>query len=234
VPDLTLSSGVWASDSRHTAGMPPSARPALTAALTAGLLLVGAAPAAPAAEVTSIPVSCSEGTVVIEWDDLTYDLDGTCGVVVIAADDTEVTIPAARTIVVRGEGNVVHAKPADRLRVLGSHQRVDVVSVRVLRVASPGSVVTVDGLAEEVSLGKRHADLRAGQVSELVVEGRGHEVRARRGFTVRVPGSHSSLGFRRLETVRVSGDDNTVRVRRGRTHVADTGDRNTIRVHRRA
>ena len=233
MPDLTLSNGVWATDCRHTAGMSTTARALLTVPLTAGLFLAPTA-TAPANAGVPIPVSCSDGPVVIEWDDLTYDLDGTCGLVVIAADNTEVTIPAARTIVVRGEGNVVHAKPADRLRVLGSQQRVGVVSVRVLRVASPGSVVTVDGLAEEVSVAKRRADLRAGQISELVVDGRGHEVRARRGFTVRVPGSSSSLGFRRLETVRVSGDDNTVRVRRGRTQVTDTGDRNRIRVHRRA
>jgi hypothetical protein len=66
------------------------------------------------------------------------------------------------------------------------------------------------------------------------VAGRGHEVRARRAFTVRVPGAHSSLGFRRLDTLQVSGDANTVRVRRGRTQVSDSGHRNAIRVHRRA
>ncbi len=213
--------------------MSSNARARTTAALTTGLL-VTAALTAPATAAIPIPVSCTDGTVVLEWDDLTYDLDGTCGVVVIDADDTEVTIPSSRVVVVRGEGNVVHAKPTDRLRVLGSHQRVDVVSVRVLRVASRGSVVSVEGLAEEVSVGKRQAQLRAGQVSELVVAGRGHQVRARRAFTVRVPGAHSSLGFRRLDTLQVSGDANTVRVRRGRTQVSDSGHRNAIRVHRRA
>jgi hypothetical protein len=235
VPDLTLSSGVCASGRRHTVGMSSPPRALLTTVVATGLLLAGLVPAPPGAQAAGIPihVSCTDGTVVLEWDGLTYDLDGTCGVVVIAADNTEVTIPSSRTVVVRGEGNVVHAKPTDRLRVLGSHQRVDVVSVRALHVASPGSVVTVDGLAEEVSVDKRRADLRAGQVSELVVAGRGHDVRARRGFTVRVTGSHATLGFRRLETLRVSGDDNAVRVRRGRTEVSDTGERNTIRVRRR-
>jgi hypothetical protein len=236
VPDLTLSSGVYASNRRHTVGMSSPPRALLTTTVTAGLLLAGLVPASPGAQAAGIPipVSCTDDTVVLEWDDLTYDLDGTCGVVVIDADNTEVTIPSSRMVVVRGEGNVVHAKPTDRLRVLGSHQRVDVVSVRVLRVASPGSVVTVDGLAEEVSVGKRRAHLRAGQVSELVLAGRGHDVRARRGFTVRISGSHTTLGFRRLETLRISGDDNTVSVGRGRTEVSDTGKRNTIRVHRRA
>lgn len=171
----------------------------LATALSTGLVAAGAALPAPAqATGLPIPVDCTDRRVVLEWDGLTYDLQGTCGVVVIAADDTEVSIPAARKVVVRGAGNVVHAKPADRVRVLGRDQRVDVVSVRALRVASPGSVATVTGLAEEASIAKRRARLTADRLSELVVEGHHHTVRVRRGTTVvRDDGRHNTIRVHR-------------------------------------
>ncbi|MGH3347078.1 MAG: hypothetical protein ACRDO4_08850 [Nocardioides sp.] len=171
----------------------------LSIALTSGLVVAGAALPTPAqATGLPIPIDCSDRRVVLEWDGLTYDLQGTCGVVVIAADDTEVSIPAARKVVVRGEGNVVHAKPADRVRVLGRDQGVDVVSVRALRIASPSSVVTVTGLAEQASVGERRARLTADRLSELVVEGHHHTVRVRRGTTVvRNDGRHNTIRVHR-------------------------------------
>lgn len=176
-----------------------SSRPlALALALVGATASLTALPAPTQAAGLPIPVDCTDRRVVLEWDGLTYDLQGTCGVVVVAADHTEVTIPASRRIVVRGEGNVVHAKPADRLRVLGRDQRVDVVSVRSLRVASPGSVVTVTGLAEEASVAKRRARLTADRLSELVVEGHHHTVRVRRGTTVvRDDGRHNTIRVHR-------------------------------------
>ena len=161
----------------------PSRPLALALALVGAAASLTALPAPAQAAGLPIPVDCTR-RVVLTWDGLTYDLQGTCGVVVIAADDTEVSIPAARTVVVRGEGNVVHAKPADRVRVLGRDQRVEVVSVRALRVASPGSVVSVTGLADEASIAKRRARLTADRLGELMVEGHHHTVRVRRGTTV--------------------------------------------------
>lgn len=175
----------------------PSCPLALALALVGATASLTALPAPAQADGLPIPVDCTR-RVVLTWDGLTYDLQGTCGVVVIAAEDTEVSIPAARKVVVRGEGNVVHAKPTDRLRVLGRDQRVDVVSVRALRIASPGSVVTVTGLAEEVSVAKRRARLTADRLSELVVEGNHHTVRVHRGTTVvRDDGRHNRIRVHR-------------------------------------
>jgi len=175
-----------------------SSRPlALALALVGAAASLTALPTSAQAGGLPIPVDCTR-RVVLTWDSLTYDLQGTCGVVVIAADDTEVSIPAARKVVVRGEGNVVHAKPADRLRVLGRDQRVEVVSVRALRVASPGSVVTVSGLAEKASVAKRRARLTADRLSELVVEGHHHTVRVHRATTVvRNDGRHNTIRVHR-------------------------------------
>jgi hypothetical protein len=170
---------------------------ALALALTGAAASLTALPAPAEAAGLPIPVDCTR-RVVLTWDGLTYDLQGTCGVVVIAADDTEVSIPAARKVVVRGERNVVHAKPADRLRVLGRDQRVDVVSVRALRVASPGSLVTVTGLAEEASVAERRTRLTADRLSALVVEGHHHTVRVHRGTTVvRDEGRHNTIRVHR-------------------------------------
>ena len=171
---------------------------ALALALLGAAASLTALPAPVQAAGLPIPVDCTDRRVVLEWDGLTYDLQGTCGVVVVAADDTEVSVPAARMVVVRGEGNVVHAKPADRVRVLGRDQRVDVVSVRSLRVASPGSLVTVAGLAEEASVAKRRARLTADRLSELVVDGNHHTVRVRRGTTVvQNDGRHNTIRVHR-------------------------------------
>lgn len=203
---------------------------ALAGGLVAALVLV----VAPAQGQVAVPVNCSNGTVVLEWDDTTYDVDGTCGIVKVHADNTVVDMPSATRLVVRGEGNRVTAHPVDNLRVFGHQNRVDLPSSRALRLASPDSVVVVEGLVEVARLGRRGATLTADRIIDARVSGRGHEVTARRGHDARIEGDRSRLALRRLEMLTVVGDRNRVEVRRGETEVAVDGDGNRIRVNRRA
>jgi hypothetical protein len=206
---------------------------AVAGAVAGGLVAAVVLAAVPAQGVVAVPVQCSNGTTVLEWDDVRYDLDGTCGVVVVAADRTTVSMPAATRLVVRGQGNEVQAKPVTELVVTGRDNHVAAPSVRRLRLASPGSVVGVDGLVERARLGRQGGTLTARQVTDLTVRGHHHRVRARRGYDTRVPGDRSTVTFGRLDALRVAGDHNRVRVRRARTEVRVTGTGNRVRVHRR-
>ncbi len=107
-------------------------------ALTTGLLLAATGLTAPAHAGLPIPVECSVDKVVLPLDDATYDLSGTCGVVVVTADNADVTMPASQKLVVRGHGNTIHAKPVDTLVVRGHDQTVEAVSVRVDAGRLPG------------------------------------------------------------------------------------------------
>lgn len=207
---------------------------AVIAATLGGLLATVAVLATPAQAGTGVPVpvSCSE-KVVLTMDDTTYDLNGNCGVVVVDADDVVVLLPATQKLVVRGERNTVHGKTIDRAVLRGRDQTVDASSVRVLRLISTHSVIDVEGLVEEARIGRRGNTLTARQVSDLVVRGRGHDVTARRGFDTRLPADRTRLRFRRLDALSVGGDHNRAVVRRYATEVGNTGDDNTIRVHRR-
>ena len=60
---------------------------------------------------------------VLPWDDVTYDLRGTCGVVRVSADDATVTMPSATRLVLEGSGNTVTAKPVYDVVVTGAGQR---------------------------------------------------------------------------------------------------------------
>lgn len=206
---------------------------AVTGATLGGLLTAVVLAASPAQALGAIPVQCADSKVVLETDGLSYDLQGTCGVVVVKASDTVVDVPSSRRLVVRGHGNVVTARPGDVLKVRGRDNRVRIASTRALVAASPGSTVTVDGLVEQARLGRSGVTLRARQISTLTVGGRGHGVVARRGYEARVPGDRNDLAFRRLDEVRLGGDHNRVEVRRAATRVTDSGRDNTIRVHRR-
>ena len=67
------------------------------------------------------PVQCELGSeTVLAWDDVTYELRGTCGVVRLTGDDTTVTMPSATLLVVEGTGNTVTAKPLADVQVLGA------------------------------------------------------------------------------------------------------------------
>jgi hypothetical protein len=213
----------------------PSARrtTAVLAAVAAGLVAATTTAVVPAHATLAIPVDCSSGPVTLAWDDVAYDLDGNCGLVRVTADDATVSMPTAVRLVVAGRGNTVVAKPVTELVVRGRGHDVRPVSVQRLRLASPRSVVDVDGLVESARLGRTGATLRADQVSTLRVEGSGHTVRAGRGFRAELAGDGAAVSYRRLGEVAVTGDRNRVRVRAGVTEVRDRGARNVVRVHSR-
>lgn len=174
----------------------PRARPTV---LTAVLLLASGLLALPAqasssAGALAIPVDCASGPVELSTDHLHYRLEGTCGVVRITASDVTVTAPTATRLVVGGRDNTVVTKSVGSLAVRGRHHDVRPVSVRTLRVVSPGSVVAVDGLVETARLGGVRATLRADRVSTLRVPGDHHTVAVARGTTdVRVRGHHNRV-----------------------------------------
>lgn len=205
---------------------------ALAGAVAGGLLAVVAVLSSPAQAGVGIPTPCDDN-VTLRLDDVTYDLQGTCGTVRVEADDTVVNLPATQKLVVLGHGNTVHGRTIDHLVVKGHRQQVEASSVRDADVTSRRSTVEVDGLVEELLLARRGSSLDADQVTDAVVRGHRHEVRARRGYDARVPGNGTVLRYRRLDAVTVGGDDNRVVVRRGTTRVRDHGDDTTVRVHRR-
>ena len=57
------------------------------AALAAGLLVALGLTSVPAEAGLPVPVNCAQSPVELRWDDVTYDLNGTCGVVKVMADD---------------------------------------------------------------------------------------------------------------------------------------------------
>ena len=202
---------------------------ALTAALATAVTAT-AVGASPARADVAVPVSCSSDRVVIKWDDLSYDLNGTCGVVVVKASNVKVTMPAAVRLVVKGRHNTIDAKPLTTLVVRGRGHDIATPSVRYLRMSSPRTTLAVDGLVEDAALAGRNAHLRANQVSDLLVTGDNHDVRARLGYDSRVEGDGNQLAYRRLESVVLTGHHNQVTVREGRTEVHDRGTGNRVRV----
>lgn len=208
-----------------------------TAAAVLGLLAAlspwwGLTP--PAAAATAVPVNCNRSPVEIRWDDLTYELDGTCGVVKVLADDVVVRMPTATRVVVRGARNTVVTKSLGRLVVRGHDQSVRPTSVRGLVVSSPGTTVEVDGLLEKARLAGRRTTVTADRAYTVHVPGHGNTLRARMGYDAGVAGDDNMLRYQRLDALTVSGDDNSVGVRRGATSVSVDGHRNRVRVARRA
>lgn len=201
-------------------------------ALAAGLLVLGLT-SAPADAEPAVPVNCSSGPVEITIDDLTYDLNGTCGVVRVLADDVTVRMSTATRLVVRGHRNTVVAKPVTRLVVLGRDHEVRTVSARHLKVASPGTAITVEGLVEAGRLGGRRATVTADRVSTLHVPGAHNTLRTGSGYDASIGGNTNTVRFRRLESLVVAGGDNRVRVSRGSTAVRNDGRGNHISVARR-
>lgn len=102
---------------------------ALIGALVGGALAALVVAGSPAqAGLLTIPVACSTGKVVLDVDDADYELHGTCG--------------------------VVEAKPIDVLAIKGHGNQVALPSARMQRLTSPGSVVSAEGLLEDVALGR--------------------------------------------------------------------------------
>jgi hypothetical protein len=202
------------------------------ATLAASLLLPLGLTAVPADAALAVPVDCSHGTVELRWDDVTYDVDGTCGVVRVLADDVVARIPTATRVVVRGHGNTVVTKSVDTLVVRGRNQDVRPAAARVLRVASPGTAVEVEGLVESARLAGRRATVTAGRVYDARVPGSHTTLRTGRGYDATVGGDGNTLRYRLLDRLVMTGDNNTVRVRRGDTTVRDDGRGNRIGTRR--
>ena len=202
--------------------------------LVVGLLAATALTTAPADAGPAVPVNCSGGPVEIRTDDLTYDLNGTCGVVRVLADDVVVRMPTATRVVVRGHRNTVVTKSVGTLGVQGRHHEVRTVSVQHLRVASPDTAVEIEGLVETARLGGRGARVTADRVSTLRVPGARNTLRTGHGFDASIGGNANTVRFRRLESLVVTGNDNAAGVRRGETSVRNDGRGNRISVARRS
>lgn len=204
------------------------------AALAAGLPLALGLASTTAEATVAVPVNCSSGPVEITTDDLTYDLDGNCGLVRVLADDVTVRMPTATRLVVRGQRNTVVAKPVTTLVVRGRGHDVRPVSVRTLRVASLRSEVSVDGLAETVRLGGRGATVTADRVLTLRAPGSHNTLRTGRGYDATIAGDANTVRYRQLDDLAVTGARNVVRVRRGATSVDERGGSNRVSVARRS
>lgn len=210
-----------------TRGLAAALLPAALSAAT-GLL---AAPASAGLGDVAIPVDCTDGAT-ISRDNLTYQLNGPCGDVLITASNATVRMPAATKLVVRGDHNVVHAKPVQRLLVRGHDQLVDVRSAKAARVASPGSRVHFDGLAETLKVPGNRAHVDADQISTLLVGGNRNVVVADKGFDARIGGNHNRATWRWLDQLRVPGDRNHLDVRRGSTAATVSGAGNDVDLNR--
>ena len=88
----------------------------------------------------TIPVQCEVGTeTVLPWDDVSYDLRGTCGVVRVPAD--AVTTPSIRSLLVSGTGTTVSAAGlVERAVLLGSGTSLTADTVNALRMRGTDTV----------------------------------------------------------------------------------------------
>jgi hypothetical protein len=200
-------------------------------ALLAAALLLPAAPATAAG--LTVPVQCEVGSeTVLAWDDVAYDLRGTCGVVRVTADAASVTMPAATRLVVEGSDNTITAKSVYDVLVTGTSNAVTTPSITTLAVTGAGSDVAVAGLVEHAELTSTGSSLTADTVNVLRLRG-ADTVTARKAHRTRISGSDNVVRLRRGDRLVLTGDRNGVTVERGRTSVRDRGDDNVIDLRRR-
>lgn len=175
-----------------------------------------------------VPVQCEVGDeTVLPWDDVTYDLRGTCGVVRVTGDDTTVTMPAATRLVLDGTGSTITAKPLSAVEIVGAGNSVTTPSVQSLAVSGAGSTVTVSGLVESAELTSTSSTLTADIVNVLRMRGT-DSVQARKAYRTRITGSGNVLGLTRADRLVLTGARNAVTVARGRTTVRDRGQDNAL------
>jgi hypothetical protein len=202
-----------------------------TIATVALLPLVAAAGlvAAPAhAAGLVIPVQCEMGDeTVLSWDDVAYDLRGTCGVVRVTGDDTTVTMPAATRLIVEGTGNTVTSKSLLDASVVGAGTSLTTPSVKSLSVSGAGSTVTVSGLLERAELTSTSSSVTADTINVLRMRG-ADSVQARKAYRTGITGSDNTLGLERADRLVLTGARNAVSVARGRTTVRDRGQDNVL------
>lgn len=206
-----------------------SPRRLLPTVLAAATLLVATTTALPArAAGAAVPVQCELGAeTVLAWDDVAYELRGTCGVVRVTADHARVTMPAATRLVLEGGDNTVTAKPLSDVEVSGPGNSLTTPSVRSLVVTGAGTTVTVSGLVESAELASTFSSLTADVVNLARLRGV-DALTARKAHRTRITGSGNTVGLRRAGTIVLVGDRNTVTVARGRTTLRDRGDDNVL------
>ena len=196
------------------------------------MLSAALAPAAVAVPVQAVgpalPVQCEVGAeTVLPWDDVAYDLRGTCGVVRVSADRATVTMPAATRLVLEGAGNTVTAKPLLDVEVTGTGNSLTTPAVRSLAVTGAGTTVTVSGLLESAELGSTSSVVTADVVNVARLRG-ADALTARQAYRTRIIGSDNVVGLGRADRLVVTGDRNAVTVTRGRTTLRDRGDANVL------
>ena len=206
----------------------------LATLLTSSLLGASALVASPAhAAGLVLPVQCETGSeTVLAWDDIAYDLSGTCGVVRVTADDATVTMPTATHLILDGTGNAVTAKPLAAVSVVGAGNSLTTPTIRELTVGGAGSTVTVSGLVESAVLTSTSSTLSADIVNALRLRGT-DTVTARKAYRSRITGSANVLHLARADRLVLTGDRNTVTVARGRTTLRDRGAANVLDLRRR-
>jgi hypothetical protein len=163
-------------------------RPARTsfAAVATGAAMLATLGTGPAqAGLFTIPVDCQVDNVVLDQDNATYELHGTCGVVTVTGDNVTVSdMPATRKLLVKGQNDVIGAKPVDRVVVHGRDNQITVRSARIARVDSPGSTLDVTGLLETGRVPGNRSRVHAERLTKLVVDGDRNLVRVDRGSTI--------------------------------------------------
>lgn len=188
----------------------------IVAALTVAVTLLGGALVSPAASQVTVPVNCdadNDDVILLKWDDVHYDLSGTCGHVRVTASGATVDMPTGRLVEVLGTGNTVRTKSLDRLVVKGARHRVEPTTARVLRIRGR-STVAAEGLVERVVVTGNGARLSAREIHLLRVDAHRTTTRARKAWTVRIDGRGNTARFRLLDRLSVDGRRNTVRWQR--------------------
>lgn len=181
----------------------------------------------------AIPVRCETGEeTVLPWDDVAYDLSGTCGVVRVTADDAVVTMPTATRLVLDGDRATVTSKSLLVLEVPGAGNTVATPSVQYLTITGTGSRVAVDGLVEHATLASASSRLSADTIGVLRLRG-SDAVAARKAFRTRITGTANDLRLTRADRLVLTGGSNAVTVARGRTTVRDRGVGNVLDLRRR-
>ncbi len=194
------------------------------------MIWLSVAPAAgtAAAAALTVPVPCEVGReTVLAWDDLTYELKGTCGVVRVTADRASVDMPSATHLVVEGTGVTITARPLRDVEVTGPSTTLSTPSIRTLALSGAGSTVAVMGLVESAELTSTTSRLSADTIGALRLRG-ADSVTARHAFLTRITGSGNVVGLTRADRVVVTGDHNAVTVTHGRTTLRDRGTANLL------
>lgn len=207
---------------------------AISALLLPSLLGAAGLLASPAQAVGLVlPVQCEAGEeTVLAWDDIAYDLRGTCGVVRVTADDATVTMPTATRLILDGTGNAVTAKPLAAVGIVGAGNSITTPSIQDLTVTGAGASVTVAGLVEQAVLVSTSSSLTADTIHVLRLRG-ADTVAARKAYRTRITGSDNVLRLTRADRLVLTGDRNAVTVARGRTTLRDRGEANVLDLRRR-